>query len=124
MKKVIIMLLTLMIVSVGLLSGCNEQKATENPTDDTLDLVENKSPSASCSANPTTGYMPLNVSFQGSGYDTDGPIVDWHWDFDDGSNSTEQNPNHIYNEIGTYTVVLTVFDDDGAIDDDTIQILW
>lgn len=30
------------------------------------------------------------------------------WDFGDGQTSTEQNPNHIYTQRGTYTVSLTV----------------
>lgn len=37
----------------------------------------------------------------------------WLWDFGDGSTSTEQNPQHIYNEIGTYTVTLISGNDCG-----------
>ena len=39
-------------------------------------------------------------------------IVSWEWDFNnDGTiDSNEQNPLHIYNEEGTYTVILTVSD--------------
>lgn len=32
------------------------------------------------------------------------------WDFGDGETSTEDNPIHIYNSAGTYTVTLTAFD--------------
>ncbi|GAB6284757.1 MAG: hypothetical protein STSR0009_09570 [Methanoregula sp.] len=32
----------------------------------------------------------------------------WHWDFGDGTSSTEQNPIHSYAAAGTYTVNLTV----------------
>ncbi len=46
----------------------------------------------------------------------DGTIVGWDWDFGDGGNSTDQNPNHSYAEGGTYTVSLTVTDDDGLTD--------
>jgi len=46
----------------------------------------------------------------------DGDVVSWMWDFDDGNTSTDQNPNHSYNDNGSYMVQLTVGDDDGAID--------
>jgi PKD repeat protein len=33
-------------------------------------------------------------------------ITSWYWDFGDNSNSTEQNPVHVYSNPGTYTVSL------------------
>lgn len=33
----------------------------------------------------------------------------WHWNFDDGGTSTEQNPSHIYFEPGAYNVELTAY---------------
>ena len=42
-----------------------------------------------------------------------GPIF-WTWDFGDGNSSTDQNPSHIYNNAGTYTVTLTVSNAVGA----------
>ncbi len=38
------------------------------------------------------------------------------WDFGDGSGSTEENPEHAYTEIGTYTVALTVTGCEGISD--------
>ena len=38
---------------------------------------------------------------------------DWFWDFGDGGTSTNQNPFHLYDEDGFYTVVLTVENDCG-----------
>jgi hypothetical protein len=40
-------------------------------------------------------------------------ITNWHWDFGDGSSSSEQNPSHEYSTIGSYTVVLEVKDTTG-----------
>ncbi|MCD4723754.1 MAG: choice-of-anchor J domain-containing protein [Bacteroidales bacterium] len=37
-------------------------------------------------------------------------IISWDWDFGDGQSSTLQNPNHIYEFDGYYTVSLTVGD--------------
>jgi len=38
----------------------------------------------------------------------------WEWDFGDGESSIEQNPNHSYDEAGSYTVELTVTNDGGS----------
>ncbi|MEM1134791.1 MAG: PKD domain-containing protein [Bacteroidota bacterium] len=45
---------------------------------------------------------------------TSGNIVAWQWDFDDGTTSPEQNPFHIFSEIGIYAVNLTVFTENGC----------
>ena len=39
--------------------------------------------------------------------------LDYYWDFGDGYISTEYNPTHTYDSIGTYTVCLTVTNDCG-----------
>lgn len=36
----------------------------------------------------------------------------YSWDFGDGSTSTEENPTHVYAEVGDYTVVLTAKNED------------
>jgi len=46
----------------------------------------------------------------------------WHWDFGDGSTSNQQNPTHVYNELGTYPVTLTV-EGNGNSDTKTRQIV-
>lgn len=37
-------------------------------------------------------------------------VTSWHWDFGDGTQSSEQNPEHSYAQAGTYVVRLTVTD--------------
>ncbi|MCX6654140.1 MAG: PKD domain-containing protein, partial [Candidatus Bathyarchaeota archaeon] len=44
----------------------------------------------------------------------DGTIASWAWTFGDTGTSTSQSPSHTYAAAGTYTVRLTVTDDDGA----------
>ena len=39
---------------------------------------------------------------------SEGKITSWHWDFGDGSNSTEQHPIHAYTRTGQFTVVLDI----------------
>jgi RHS repeat-associated protein len=40
--------------------------------------------------------------------------VSWDWDFGDGQRSNQQNPQHTYENPGTYTVTLTVSANDGV----------
>ena len=48
--------------------------------------------------------------------DPDGTIVSYDWDFGDGAGSNEAVTTHSYSSPGTYTVIITVTDDDGATD--------
>jgi PKD repeat protein len=46
--------------------------------------------------------------------DVDGSIVRCLWDFGDDSNATGMSVSHSYNDVGAFTVNLTVWDDFGA----------
>lgn len=51
------------------------------------------------------------VSFNGSeSFDVDDVDLNFEWDFGDGAFSQEENPIHVYEEPGQYTVVLVVSD--------------
>ena len=58
------------------------------------------------------GAYPLQeITFDGSGsYGLEGDIVEYFWDFGDGTNSTGVTTTHSYSHIGKYTVTLTVTD--------------
>ncbi|MDD3621888.1 MAG: PKD domain-containing protein, partial [Methanofollis sp.] len=64
-------------------------------------------------ADVTVGVVPLNVTFTDL---STGNVTAWEWDFGDGTNSTEQNPLHTYEEGGIYTVSLTVSDETNETD--------
>jgi PKD repeat protein len=65
---------------------------------------------ATASALPTSGQVPLNVSFTGSASGGT-PPYSYSWNFGDGSaTSTAQNPSHTYSAAGNYTATLTVTD--------------
>jgi PKD repeat protein len=58
----------------------------------------------------------LTVAFTDESTDADGSISSWHWNFGDGGTSTQQNPIHTYAAEGSYSVTLTVTDNEGAQD--------
>lgn len=65
-------------------------------------------------AQPVTGE-PVYFNATESA-DPDGSIVSWQWDFGDGSSGSGEKTTHTYTEEGTYTVLLTVTDNDGNED--------
>lgn len=68
-------------------------------------------PVASFTANPTTGFSPLSVSFTDTSTQGSWLIASWEWNFGDGTAvSTQQNPTHEYTQRGTYSVSLSVRD--------------
>lgn len=67
------------------------------------------------------------VTFNGSGsYDLDGTIVNYRWSFGDGTTAEGRIVSHrfrgVQNEPKTYTVTLTVEDDLGGTDTDTVYV--
>jgi len=56
-----------------------------------------------------TESMPALFDASGS-YDPDGDPLSYFWDFEDGANSTEKFPIHVYDSPGVYTAELTVSD--------------
>lgn len=56
----------------------------------------------------------LKVTLTDTSSDGDGTVSAWDWDFGDGNTSNLQNPVHTYASAGTYTISLTVMDDDAA----------
>jgi PKD repeat protein len=83
----------------------------------------NQPPTARFTASPASGDSPLTVSFNASGSsDPEGIIVSYNWDFDDGATGTGEITSHSFTSAGTYSVTLTVTDDDGATDSASTQI--
>lgn len=66
-----------------------------------------------------SGTVGTAVSFSSAGSsDSDGTIAGYLWDFGDGNTSTSANPSHTYQTDGTFTVSLTVTDNEGATGND------
>lgn len=75
----------------------------------------NRAPVAIIAASPTSGYVPLSVTFSASNsYDPDGHISTYRWDFGDGSGADGIQTTHMYHTAGDFTATLLVTDDCNA----------
>ncbi|MGQ9583219.1 MAG: PKD domain-containing protein [Thermoplasmatota archaeon] len=64
-----------------------------------------------------------SISFDATrSYDQDGQIVNYSWDFGDGERSSRAVEQHYYSQDGVYKVTLTVTDNDGATDRDSLTV--
>ncbi len=78
-------------------------------------------------ANFTYSIDELTVTFDGSSsYDSDGEIISYEWDFDDGTYGNGMIVSHTYSAPEIYNVTLTVTDDDDLEDSitKTIEVEW
>jgi PKD repeat protein len=82
-------------------------------------------PTATFDYSPKIPFKNQKVTFDASdSIDSDGYIVDWIWDFGDGTVNQGKVVTHSYSSPGNYNISLTVIDDDGATDTyiETIKI--
>ncbi|MDE0804277.1 MAG: PKD domain-containing protein, partial [Acidimicrobiales bacterium] len=80
-----------------------------------VDTVAVDAPNVAPTASFTTTVNSIDVDFDGTASaDVDGTIVSHDWDFGDGETGTGEVLSHVYAAAGTYTVTLTVTDDEGA----------
>lgn len=71
----------------------------------------NSAPNAVLTATPTSGELPLTVSFDASGSsDPNDDALTYTWDFGDGSSATGATASHTYTEQDTYIAQVTVSD--------------
>ena len=84
----------------------------------------NIAPTAVAGATPSQRKVGQSFAFSSAGSgDTDGSIIAYAWDFGDGATSTAANPSHSYSTPSTYTASLTVYDDRGGSDTDTVDVV-
>jgi len=85
------------------------------PDLESIAITPSQPPTAAFAAQPKPVGSPS--LFDGSASsDTDGSPANWIWDFGDGGTASENDPNaeHSYAQPGTYTVKLTVIDNEGC----------
>ena len=83
-------------------------EVTPQPTP-TLCAYADAYPMPNFTADRTNGLAPLTVRFTDASSEW---AYEWHWDFGDGSNSTEENPVHTFASPGVYPVSLTIREND------------
>ncbi|MCB9102688.1 MAG: PKD domain-containing protein [Anaerolineales bacterium] len=75
--------------------------------------------------------IPQQTYFEGSPVTFDGTessdpgrndVLTYDWNFGDGSTGSGENPTHTYIDNGVYSATLTVTDDSGAADQDTVAV--
>ncbi|MCU1478501.1 MAG: hypothetical protein JWQ64_3194 [Subtercola sp.] len=81
-------------------------------------------PNVPPTASFTSGHTDLTATFDASGStDTDGTIATYAWKFGDGATATGKNASHAYAAAGTYSVMLTVTDNQGATGTSTASVM-
>jgi PKD repeat protein len=89
-------------------------------------VAANQAPTARIAASPTSGGVPLTVSFDGTGSsDPEGRPLSYSWDLNgDGAfgDSTAATTSFTYSSAGTYTARLRVTDDQNASDTASVTI--
>jgi len=91
-------------VLVALLRGLDEPYIDDNYVHLQISITDRPCGGTDFEADRTYGNKPLTIRF--TDLSTDNPTT-WLWDFGDGATSTEQNPEHTYEQTGRYTVSLS-----------------
>ncbi len=125
------MILTYMWTTVDVSEGIYTISANATVVGDEVDIDDNTyvddtvtvvsppphPPVASFTFSPTTPYTEQNVTFDASSsYDPDGTIVSYTWSYGDSATDNGLIVKHSYADNGTFTVELTVVDNDGLTD--------
>lgn len=81
-------------------------------------------PNASFTATPPLSTLSQLVLFNSSA--SSSFVTSWNWDFGDPAspqnNSTSQNPDHVFSNVGTYQIWLKVTSDKGCIDSALLSV--
>ncbi len=105
------------------LTVTDDDGATDGATASVTVTPPNQPPTAQFSATPTRGDAPFDVTFDASAStDADGAVATYLWDFGDGTTATGSAEGHTFTVPGTYEVVLTVADDEGATGTATVSV--
>jgi len=95
----------------------------ETGTDSLTVIINNLSPLPVIEVSEIIANEDDELFFNGSSsYDSDGEIIDYHWDFGDGVTGKGVSIFHTFTVSGDYPVTLTVDDDNNAVSVTTINV--
>lgn len=98
------------VIKMGSTSWDGSSQTFEIIVDELSLIATRENPHPAFSSPNPLGFAPLTVDF----VNNTKFAVSYSWDFGDGSAaSTEENPTHVYDAAGTYTVVLTATNEKG-----------
>jgi PKD repeat protein len=104
MKSLLSFLFSIMVLASVAQQSRKDRLITASRTTVVTDL---KSLEAKFTADITQGAAPLTVQFTDQ---STGNPLSWKWAFGDGDSSLVQNPLHVYQSSGVYSVKLTISD--------------
>ncbi len=96
-------------------------------TDTAMVIVENLPPTAVAVVSPTTTFEGSLITFDGRGSSDPGLLdtLTYQWDFGDGGTASTITATHTYADNGVYTTTLTVTDDGGDSDSESVAVtIW
>lgn len=73
-------------------------------------IDEQVAPVSNFTGSPTSGVRPLSVTFTNLSSGADSYL----WNFGDSDTSTDENPTHVYDDVGTYSVTLEATNEEGT----------
>ena len=93
----------------------NADETDSSKTVKTAYITVYEQPQAEFVSDKQTGCSPYFIQFSDLSTTPLGTnITGWKWEFGDGGSSTEQNPRYNYKNGGSYTVTLTITNDQGC----------
>ncbi len=86
---------------------------------DTINITIHEVPNAEINFNNVC--FPNQTDVNDASTITNGSIISWNWNFDDGNTDNTQNPTHFYNTPGLYNISLDVTSNNNCVNNQTIS---